>query len=271
MSVGASLRLAPTNLPMPYLDLNDERIYYALYRGELISTEPIVLIHGAGESHLVWPSGLRRLPDSTVYAVDLPGHGKSAGAGRSSVTEYAAWVAAFLETLRVKHTILIGHSMGGAIAQLFGLMHPDQAAGLVLIGTGAKLRVAPRILELTQNDLPAAADLISQYQWGPHVPEQIIRLGKQQLLANRNEVIYGDYRACDAFDVIDRLSALKAPTLIISGTADQLTPPKYAAFMAEKIPNARLVSVPDAGHMVMLEAEALVTREVESFVHELKK
>ena len=91
------------------------------------------------------------------------------------------------------------------------------------------------------------------------------------MLANRNEVIHGDYRACDTFDVIERLSTIKAPTLIISGTADQLTPPKYAAFMAEKIPNARLVSVPEAGHMVMLEAEASVTREVEAFVRELKK
>ncbi|HEY4721188.1 MAG TPA: alpha/beta hydrolase [Anaerolineae bacterium] len=256
---------------MPYRDLNNERIYYALYRGELISSRPIVLIHGAGESHLAWPAGLRRLLDSTVYAIDLPGHGKSTGSGRSSVAEYVAWVAAFLDAIQAKCAILIGHSMGGAIAQLFGLTHPDRAAGLVLVGTGAKLRVAPRILELTQNDLPAAADLISQYQWGPHVPEQIIRLGKQQLLANRNAVIHGDYRACDAFDVIDRLSAIKAPTLIISGTADQLTPPKYAAFMAEKIPNARLVSVPDAGHMVMLEAEAVVTREVEAFVREWKK
>ena len=230
-----------------------------------------MLIHGAGESHLAWPAGLRRLPDSTVYAIDLPGHGKSTGSGRSSVAEYVAWVAAFLDAIQARQSILVGHSMGGAIAQLFGLTHPDRAAGLVLVGTGAKLRVAPKILELTQNDLSAAADLISQYQWGPHVSEQIIRLGKQQLRANRNAVIHGDYGACNAFDVMDRLGAIQAPTLIIAGMADQLTPPKYAAFMAEKIPHARLVSVPEAGHMVMLEAEAVVTREIEASVREWKK
>ncbi|HET7377327.1 MAG TPA: alpha/beta hydrolase, partial [Anaerolineae bacterium] len=142
-------------------------------------------------------------------------------------------------------------------------------AGLVLIGAGAKLRVAPKILELAHNDLAAAAELISSLGWGSNVPEQIVRLGKQQLLANRSTVIYGDYKACNEFDVIDRLGDIHAPALIISGTADRMTPPKYAAFMNEKLTNSRLVSVPEAGHMTMLEAESMVVREVEKFLQEL--
>jgi pimeloyl-ACP methyl ester carboxylesterase len=254
---------------MPYLDLNHERIYYALYRGELIPSRSIILIHGAGENHLVWPAGLRRLPYSTVYAIDLPGHGKSTGNGRDSINEYVTWLKIFLDTLKIQRAIIIGHSMGTAIAQMFALAQPDRTAGLVLIGAGAKLRVAPKILELARNDLAAAAELITSLEWGPDVPEQIVRLGKQQLMTNRSEVIYGDYRACNEFDVIDRLGDITAPTLIISGTADQLTPPKYAAFMAEKIPHAKLVSVPDAGHMTMLEAESIVAREVEKFLQGL--
>jgi pimeloyl-ACP methyl ester carboxylesterase len=254
---------------MPYLDLNDERIYYALYRGRMIGGCPIILIHGAGENHLVWPAGLRRLPDSTVYAIDLPGHGKSTGAGRGSIATYVDWLIAFLDAIKTDRAVIVGHSMGGAIAQLFGLTRPDRTASLVLIATGAKLRVDPKILELTHTDLKAAAELIGAHEWGSHAPEQLIRLGKQQLLTNQSQVIHGDYQACHTFDVMSRLGQIKAPTLIISGTADQLTPPKYAAFMAEQIPNARLVSVPEAGHMVMLEAATIVAREVESFVKEL--
>ena len=256
---------------MPYLDLNNERIYYALYRGRMIGGRPILLIHGAGENHLVWPAGLRRLPDTAVYAIDLPGHGRSGGAGRRTIADYAEWVAGFLDAIGSNQAVIVGRSMGGAIAQQFGLAHPDRATGLILIATGAKLRVTPKILELTHTDLRAAADLISGYEWGPHAPEQLIRLGKQQLLSNRTEVIHGDYRACDAFDVSDRLAEIKAPTLIICGTADRMTPPKYAAFMAERIPQTRSVLVPDAGHMVMLEAESIVAREVEAFVRELDK
>src|SRR5512135_2080436 len=112
---------------MPTLDLNDERIYYALYRGELIPSRSIVLIHGAGENHLVWPAGLRRLPYSTVYAIDLPGHGKSSGDGRSSVKDYVTWLNQFLDAQKIQQAIIIGHSMGSAIAQMFALTHPDRS------------------------------------------------------------------------------------------------------------------------------------------------
>jgi len=255
---------------MPYLDVNHERIYYALYRGRMPGGAPVVLIHGAGENHLMWPAGLRRLSDMTVYAIDLPGHGKSSGSGRTTITDYVEWIRTFLDTIDARQAILIGHSMGGAITLLFGLMYPDRAAGLVLMASGAKLRVAPQLLELAKNDLPAAAELVSRLEWGTNAPEQLILLGKRQLLTNQPAVIYGDYRACDVFDVIDRLSQIAAPTLIIAGTADQMTPIKYATFMAERIPHARLVSIPDAGHMVMLEAETSVVHEVERFVREIK-
>ncbi|HZY44575.1 MAG TPA: alpha/beta fold hydrolase, partial [Anaerolineae bacterium] len=106
---------------MPYLDLNNERIYYALYRGELIPSRSIILIHGAGENHLVWPAGLRRLPDSTVYAIDLPAHGKSTGNGRDSINGYVAWLKIFLDALKIQRAFIVGHSMGSAIAQMFAL------------------------------------------------------------------------------------------------------------------------------------------------------
>ncbi|HZY41293.1 MAG TPA: alpha/beta hydrolase [Anaerolineae bacterium] len=254
---------------MPYLDLNHEHIYYALHRNRLIGGVPVVLIHGAGENHLAWPAGLRRLPEATVYVLDLPGHGKSGGDGRCTVKDYVDWLAQFLDAINAPRAIVIGHSLGGAIAQLFALTHPDRTTGLVLIATGAKLRVAPQLMDWALNDLPAAADLVSRLQWGPNVPEQIVRLGKQQTLTNRPEVLHGDYLACDGFDVRDRLRAIKTPTLIIAGRVDQLTPIKYATFMAEQIRDARLVSVPDAGHMVMIEAETIVAYEVERFVREV--
>jgi pimeloyl-ACP methyl ester carboxylesterase len=254
---------------MPYLDLNNSRIYYALHRNRLIGGVPIILIHGAGENHLAWPAGLRRLPETTVYAIDLPGHGKSGGDGCTSIKDYGAWLAQFLDGINAPRAILIGHSMGGAIAQLFALTHPNRTAGLALIATGAKLRVAPQLLDWALSDLPAAAEMVSRLEWGPNAPEQIVRLGKQQVLANRPEVLHGDYLACDSFDVRDRLRDIKAPTLIVAGTVDQLTPIKYATFMAEQIRDARLVSVPDAGHMVMIEAETIVTYAVEQFVREV--
>ncbi len=255
----------PVVLLMPYLDLRSERIYYALHRNQ-VDGLPMVLIHGAGENHLVWPIGLRRLPGTIVYAIDLPGHGKSQGTGRNTVAGYAERLAAFLDELRLQTTVLVGHSMGGAIAQWFALTRPERTTALVLIATGAKLRVAPQLLKETRDDFPAAIDLIGQWEWGPVAPEALKQLGKQQLLANIPEVMLGDYQACDAFDVREQLKAIRVPTLVVAGEADQMTPLKHAVFLTEQIPQARLKVIPEAGHMVMLEAAEMVTQTITDFL-----
>jgi pimeloyl-ACP methyl ester carboxylesterase len=252
---------------MPYLDLNGERIYYALHRNQANGV-PVLLIHGAGENHLVWPIGLRRLPGAIVSAIDLPGHGKSTGLGRSTIAGDAAWVISFLDALRIPAAILIGHSMGGAIAQQLALTHPDRTTALVLIATGAKLRVAPQLLDLARNDFPAAVELVSEWEWGPTAPAEIKELGRQQLLTNSPAVMLDDYRACDAFDVRGQVQNIAVPTLIVSGDADRMTPLKHATFMAEQIPQARLCVVPEAGHMVMLEAAGTLTQAVTDFLRE---
>jgi pimeloyl-ACP methyl ester carboxylesterase len=252
---------------MPYLDLNGERIYYAFHQNQADGV-PVLLIHGAGENHLAWPIGLRRLPGTIVYAIDLPGHGKSTGTGCSTIKDYAEWLVPFLQALRIPAAVLIGHSMGGAIAQWLALTRPDRTAALVLVATGAKLRIAPQLLEQALNDFPAAVDLVSQWEWGPTAPEGLRRLGKQQLLANTPAVMLNDYRACDAFDVRAQLKAITVPTLIVAGEADQMTPLKHATFLAEQIPQACLSVVPEAGHMVMLEAVEIVTQAITDFLRE---
>jgi len=253
---------------MPYLDLNSERIYYALHRNRSNGV-PVLLIHGAGENHLVWPIGLRRLPESIVYAIDMPGHGKSAGVGCSTIEEYADWIVSFMEAVQLDHAILIGHSMGGAIVQLCALKHPDQISGLILIATSAKLRVAPQLLQLIESDFVAAVDLVNQWVWGAETSAAIKQLGKQQLLQIEPETLLADYRACDAFDVRDHLPEISAPTLIIAGEADQMTPLKQAVFLEQQLPQARLVAIPQAGHMVMIESADVVTRAVNEFVSEV--
>jgi pimeloyl-ACP methyl ester carboxylesterase len=117
-------------------------------------------------------------------------------------------------------------------------------------------------------DFPAAAELITQWEWGPTAPEEVKQLGKQQLLASNPRVLLDDYRACDAFDVRAQLDTLTAPALIIAGEVDQLTPLKHSTFMAEHLPSARLVVAPNAGHMVMLEAEDLVTQATAAFLRD---
>ena len=253
---------------MPYLDLDGDQIYYALHRNRADGV-PVLLIHGAGENHLVWPIGLRRLPGTIVYAIDLPGHHKSTGRSCATIEGYTDSIIRFMKALDIERAIVIGHSMGGAIAQLCGLKYPDRVRGLVLVATGAKLRVAPQLLQLAATDFAAAAELVSQWEWGPLAPEAVRQAGKEQLLQIAPETVLDDYRASDVFDVRDQLAAIRAPVLIIAGEVDQMTPLKHATFLAEHVPHTRLVTVPQAGHMVMLEAAERVTRAVTEFVSEI--
>lgn len=250
---------------MPHIQVNGEQLYYAASPASQARLT-MVLVHGAGENHLVWPASLRRIDRVLVCALDLPGHGKSGGQGRASVSDYAAVVLGFLDALGVKRAVVGGHSMGGAIAQQFALSHPQRVAGLVLVATGARLRVAPAILNGMLTDWPGTLDLVIRYAWGPGAPEELVRQGHAQLAEADPRVAANDYTACNAFDVMERLGQIAAPTLVIGGTADQMTPQKYAAYLAEKIPGARLAMIEGAGHMVMLEQPELVARHVREFL-----
>ncbi len=253
---------------MPYIQVGETSLFYTTHHIEP-GRRDVVLIHGAGGSHLHWPAQLRRLEGANVYAIDLPAHGKSGGVGCASIGEYAAVLVGFLDALEIGPTVFAGHSMGWAIAQQLALEYPSRVAGLILVATGARLRVAPAILEGVLADYESALDAITAFAWGPQAPQDLVRLGRAQLAQVSPQVAHSDYSACNAFDVMERLGSINAPTLIVSGTADQLTPPKYAARLAEGIPGARLRLIEQAGHMVMLEQPQQVAQAVDEFLQML--
>ncbi|HXF69175.1 MAG TPA: alpha/beta hydrolase [Thermoflexus sp.] len=253
---------------MPEQIIDGEVLYYAVH-ADPGARRSLILIHGAGESHLVWPRALRNLRGAIVYALDLPGHGRSRGRGRSSIAEYAEVIVRWMEAVGIPEAVWVGHSMGGAIAQWAALHHPERVAGLVLIATGARLRVSPQILEGLRSNFPQTVDLITEWSWGTAPPAQLVEEGRRMLLAMDPTVVEGDYRACDAFDVMGQLEAIRVPTLVIGGTADRMTPMKYAEYLAAHIPGAQLVRIEGAGHMVMLEQPEAVAEAVRSFLDRL--
>lgn len=229
---------------------------------------PLVLVHGAGGTSRHWPEELRALPGRRVVALDLPGHGGSPGPSLRSIGTYATRVVEALDALGIASAVVAGHSMGGAIALTIALEAPPRVAGLVLVGTGARLRVSPALLQATADPvaLTAAAGMMADHAFGalagPELREELAR----DLLATAPGVAHGDFSACDVFDAMARLGAVRAPTLVVCGAEDRLTPPKYSEFLRDRIPGARLELVPGAGHMVMREAPELVVGAIEWFV-----
>ena len=230
-------------------------MFYFSHGVENASRPPMVFIHGAGGTHLHWPPQVRRITGQRLFALDLPGHGKSGGVGSQSIADYARVVVDFLDATSLNSAIFIGHSMGSAIAITLALDFPKRVLGLGLVGSGARLRVAPQILQSTASEImfPLALKLINDAEFSPSVNPRLKELAERQMTAIRPSVLHGDFLACNEFDVMQRLGEISVPVLILCGTEDQLTPVKYSTYLRDHIPSANLITFPGAGHMVMLE------------------
>ena len=254
---------------MPYQTVVGASVHYVHRRPVPAAWPPVVFLHGAGGTHQHWLYQVRDLAQAPTYALDLPGHGRSEGPGRDRIAAYGDWLVAFLDATGLEQVVLVGHSMGGGIALDVALRYPDRLTGLGLIATGARLRVAPVILDGIQENKEAAVRLICRAAFGPEAPAEMERLGRRQIGATSADVLHGDFAACDAFDVMDQLDRIQAPTLVVCGTQDQLTPAKYAVFLRDGIVGATLHLVEGAGHMVMVERPTTVVRVLSAFMERL--
>jgi pimeloyl-ACP methyl ester carboxylesterase len=251
---------------MAVLPVDGTPIHY-LERGA--SPPTLCLVHGAGGSTVSWAPQLEGLADAArVLALDLPGHGGSGGPGRAGIEAYAAILTGFVEALGAGPLVLGGHSMGGAVVQSVALARPDLVAGLLLVGTGARLRVLPRILELLESDYPEGCALVNALGFAEASPAALKASARAAMLGTPPAVTLGDFRACDAFDILDRVAAIRAPTLVVTGEEDRLTPVKYARFLAGRIARARLALVEGAGHYVQLEQPERVNALIRAFLAE---
>ncbi|TAM58933.1 alpha/beta fold hydrolase [bacterium] len=220
----------------------------------------IIFIHGAGHTGELWSDLQPHVPGAV--APTLPGHPE--GEARSSVEEYARWLID-RHLGNGERAILAGNSMGGAIALMAALLAPERVAGLVLIGSGAKLRVHPDIFVQLERDFTAAARTLAQLQLAPDAPEARVARIVAAMERSGPAATIADFRACDAFDLRERLGEIAVPTLIVSGSEDRMTPPKYAQFLHAQISGARLESLEGAGHVPQLEQPERVARAILSF------
>lgn len=246
-------------------------IYYHAYNEDANHKTPVVLIHGAGGTHLYWPSEIRRLPGFRIYALDLPGHGKSGGCGQQSIQAYSRAVLDWLEGMNLHSAVFIGHSMGSAIALSLALDAPEHVLALGLVGGGARLGVSPNILESASSatTFHNAVETIISGCFAPDTPEALTSIAARRMEETRQTVLYGDFLACAGFDLSDRVTEINKPTLLVCGDADQMTPLRHSQFLASAIEGAELVVIPGGGHMVMLEQPGLVAEAISRFLHTL--
>jgi pimeloyl-ACP methyl ester carboxylesterase len=248
-----------------------EGIHYSFHNSGNENRPPLILIHGAGGTYLTWHPYLRRLQNETIYALDLPGHGESQGTGRQSIDAYANDVVHFMDRLGLEQIVLVGISMGSAIALTAALTHPKRITALVLLGGGGKMRVANAVLETAANPhtFESAVDMINAGCFSENAAPELISLSKQHMLELSPSVLLGDFQACNQFNVMEKLSQIDVPALILCGMLDKMMPPKFSESLHAGIPNSRMHLVAHAGHMLQLEQPEKVAALLKQFLDEL--
>jgi pimeloyl-ACP methyl ester carboxylesterase len=243
-------------------------LYYFSSQEGQYSTPPVVLIHGAGGSHLNWPAEVRRIPGYRIYAVDLPGHGKSEGRGHQSISSYVQSLLEWLKAVDLNRAVFIGHSMGSATAMALTIQSPDQVLGLGLVGAGARMRVLPEVISHTTSPTTfhKAVGTMVKLGFCDETDPRVVELAEKRMLETRHSVLHGDLLACDSFDVMEEIGSIQKPTLVLCGAEDKLTPVRYSQFLAGTIAGSRLEILAGSGHMVMLEKPKETAAIISSFL-----
>ena len=190
---------------MPEIQTTHGTFWFADHRHNENSI-PSIIIHGAGGSHLSFPKELRRSKVANALFPDLSGHGLSKGTGHQVIGNYAKDIVVIDgHTRKSPKAVVMGHSMGGAIAQWLALEYPERVHTLILIGTAAKLPVNPMLIDgILKNNRETIAQ-VNEWMWAKTVPDEVREQSAQMMQQTKPSVIQGDYIASNHFDVRERL------------------------------------------------------------------
>jgi pimeloyl-ACP methyl ester carboxylesterase len=259
-----------------YLDVAGRRISFLTVDG----ANPygmLLLIHGAGVSARTWVNQLRDLAHvGTPVAIDLPGRHESSPAAEPTLENYAESVHELLAHLGDRPAFVAGHSLGGAVAQVLALRHPERVTGLVLISTCA--RVPPgdgtqQLLGLVPIPFRRIVFLsaVRKLLLAPSASVDAIGLTLDEIGGCPTRTIQHDTAIGRAMDMADVARALRVPTLVLCGARDRLTAPDLSRQLSDMIAGSRLQIVPSAGHMLPLEAPDVVNRAIAEFVASVRR
>lgn len=267
-------------MPSKYVNINDTAINY-FHHGQTTlpdelpdfsQGERLLMIHGAGSNGHPWSKhcpaiGAKHSPVS----IDLPAHGRSGGLeSPRTIAEHCSFIDSFVEALGFSPFVLMGHSMGGGITIEYALTYPEKLKGIILVGTGAKLRVLPDRLEQMKRVMEGKEPVqYDKWSYSSKTSMETIREGWIEQSKTDPRIRYYDFLACDSFNRMNDLESLGLPTLIICGNEDILTPMKYAEYMEKNIKGAKLRRFEDAGHAVASEKPDQFDRAVIEFMDSL--
>ncbi|MBI3528229.1 MAG: alpha/beta hydrolase [Betaproteobacteria bacterium] len=261
-----------------YLTVDDRKTYaYTANRAFDASKPTVVFIHGAANDHSVWSLQSRYYAYHgwNALAVDLPGHGKSAGTALATIGDLAGWIAHLLDAVGAKHVTLVGHSMGSLVALETAARHPERIKRIAMIGSAVPIQVSEALLNTSKANDHAAYEMINVFAHsntaqlgGNRVPGMWMMGSAMRLMERSGDgVLHADFSACNHYAAgLEAARKLKCPVLMILGKRDLMTPMKVARDVISKLPDVKVVALDGAGHSLMAEKPDEVLDSLISFL-----
>ena len=244
------------------------------------ATKPsMVFVHGAANDHSVWALQSRYFAHHGfgVLAVDLPGHGRSAGAALQSVEALAQWLRKLLDAASIGRATIVGHSLGALATLETAARFGDRVERIALLGPAVPMAVSDALLDAAASDARLAYELIVGWS---HSPARLLggnpfpgmwMPGGALHLMNRTAtgVLHTDLRACAGYQRgLEAAAAVRCSALVVIGGADLMAPPRSAQALVQTLRDKRVVTLPACGHAMMAEQPDAVLDALRSFVGE---
>ncbi|MBX3056633.1 MAG: alpha/beta hydrolase [Anaerolineae bacterium] len=273
-----------------FIEINGQSLHYKQYG----TGEPVfLLLHGFASNTYTWHKVVEALAQQgTVIVYDRLGFGLSArpltweGDNPYTPEAQVAQAIGLLDALSVDQAILVGNSAGGTVASAMALAHPDRVTALVLAdaaiysGGGAPPFIKPLLRTpqmrhlgplITRNLLGGGGSLLDLAWHDPGLvtPEDIAAYEKPLRVANWDKALWEFTLASEASNLPERLPELTLPVLVITGDDDRIVPTAESIRLAEALPDAELVIIPNTGHIPQEESPEQFVTAVLSFVERL--
>ncbi len=218
----------------------------------------IILLHGSGQSHVVWSLTTQYLSDQNfnVFALDFPGHGNSEGESLKTIEAMATWLEKVITKIGIRDLSLVGHSQGCLVSLEYVSRYPKRVKNIIFVAGSYEIPVNKSLIDLANSGDMESLNLMMK--WGYGQSKQFIGGNPLQKILNSSrevrEVLAVDLIACNNYkNGVNAVKKINCPTFLIFGESDKMIKIEKGKEFAALIPNSKIHVIKNCGHMIILE------------------
>ena len=231
----------------------------------------IILLHGSGQSHVVWSLTTQFLSDQNynVFTLDFPGHGNSEGDSLKTIEEMAEWLEKVIIKIGIKNLTLAGHSQGCLVALEYANKFPEKIKNIIFIAGSYEIPVNESLINLAHSGDMESLNLMMK--WGYGNSKQFIGGNPLQKILNSSreviEVLSVDLKACNNYkNGLNAVKKIKCPTFFIFGESDKMIKLEKGKKFSGLLPGSKVHVIKDCGHMIILEKAFEMREKIVEFL-----